>query len=395
MRLIVTASLQLVTCLCVYAQAQKAGVFTFSDKPGPYAVGLKVVEQYDFSRTFEAPPVGAGMHSQDYPGRPLQTLIWYPALPNNSKAMSAGDYIRLLSTEISFDKPASPAKGSEWARIKPVIDLKQPLRAFRDASPISNSFPVIIYAPSFSSVSWENADLCEYLASFGYVVIATPCMGVSSRETSHGVPGINAQARDISFLVGYAQSLRDADVSEIGVAAFSWGGISDLFAAARDSRIKALANLDGSMRYFPGFVQAAGDVHPEQMTIPLLFFAGQKSLEDQARCTQPGCEGPSVLNAWVHGDLILVHMLGLVHPEFCSMAQRNEELWRQDFSHIQEADYNREDGNIGYLWVAIYTLKFFDAYLKHDATALNYLKKTPAENGVPKHVMAVRFFPRA
>jgi len=77
------------------------------------------------------------------------------------------------------------------------------------------------------------------------------------------------------------------------------------------------------------------------------------------------------------------------------MAQRNEEFWRQDFPHLQEADYDREDGNIGYLWVAIYTLKFFDAYLKHDAAALNYLKKTPAGNGVPKHVMSVHFYPRS
>ncbi len=348
MRLVVTTSLHLLlTSLCVYAQAQNPGVFTLSDKPGPYAVGLKVVEQYDLSRAFEGAPVGANKHGQDEPGRPLQTLIWFPARPNNSKPMSAGDYIHLLSTETSFGKPTS-AIGGEWARIKPIIDPATPMRAFRDGAPVSSRFPVIVYAPSFSSVSWENADLCEYLASYGYVVIATPCMGVASRETTHDVPSINAQARDISFLVGYAHSLSDADVSEIGVAAFSWGGISDLFAAARDHRIRALANLDGSMRYFPGLVKEAGDVHPEQMTIPLLFFAGQKSLEDQARCTDPKCDGPSPLNAWTHGDLILIQMLGLVHPEFSSMAQRNEAFWKQDFSRIQEADYDREDGNIGY-----------------------------------------------
>ena len=65
------------------------------------------------------------------------------------------------------------------------------------------------------------------------------------------------------------------------------------------------------------------------------------------------------------------------------MAQRNEEFWRKDFSHTQEADYNREDGKFKYLWVAIYTLELFYAYLKDDATALNHLRNTPAENGVP------------
>jgi dienelactone hydrolase len=72
-------------------------------------------------------------------------------------------------------------------------------------------------------------------------------------------------------------------MSAIAVAGFSWGGISNLFAAARDNRIDALVALDGSMRYYPGLVKQ-GDVHPEQMAIPLLFFAqGGVTLEDQER----------------------------------------------------------------------------------------------------------------
>ena len=48
--------------------------------------------------------------------------------------------------------------------------------------------------------------------------------------------------------------------------------MSSLIAAARDPRIDALTEMDGSMRYYPGLVKKAGDVHPERMTIPLLFF---------------------------------------------------------------------------------------------------------------------------
>jgi tetratricopeptide (TPR) repeat protein len=101
----------------------------------------------------------------------------------------------------------------------------------------------------------------------------------------------------------------------------------------------------------------------------------------------------NVLNAWTHGDLISVQMLGLIHPEFSSMAHRNEKFWENEFSGLQHADYGPEDGIIGYAWLARYTLKFLDAYLKLDAAALDYLKKKPAENGVPKHVMAVSFRP--
>jgi tetratricopeptide (TPR) repeat protein len=46
---------------------------------------------------------------------------------------------------------------------------------------------------------------------------------------------------------------------------------------------------------------------------------------------------------------------------------------------------------VGYAWIARYTLEFLDTYLKHDAEAMAFLKKTPAEVGVPPHMMTVDF----
>jgi tetratricopeptide (TPR) repeat protein len=209
---------------------------------------------------------------------------------------------------------------------------------------------------------------------------------------SSDIAGISAQARDISFLIGYAQTLPNTDMSAIAVAGFSWGGISNLFAAARDSRIDALVALDGSMRYFPGLIKQAGDVHPNQMTIPLLFFTqGEISIENtELNHSAPEQSGPNPLNAWTHGDLITVHDLALTHTEHSSMYQRNENIWK-GYAGVQKADYVREDGIVGYAWIAHYTLNFLDAYLKHDATGQAFLKKTPAENGVPQHFMAVSF----
>jgi pimeloyl-ACP methyl ester carboxylesterase len=207
------------------------------------------------------------------------------------------------------------------------------------------------------------------------------------------IAGINAQARDISFLIDYANALPNTDTSAVAVAGHSWGGISNLFAAARDSRITALIALDGSLRYFPGLVKQANDVHPEQMRVPLLYFAeAEWSLEDQERyTTAPEREGPNVLNAWTHGDLWLVHMLDLNHYEFGSMFQRNEDR-RRETQQWRIPGLTREDAITGYAWMARYTLRFLDAYLKRDGAAMAFLKKTPVENGVPAaHVMSVRY----
>jgi tetratricopeptide (TPR) repeat protein len=82
--------------------------------------------------------------------------------------------------------------------------------------------------------------------------------------------------------------------------------------------------------------------------------------------------------------------MALTHQEHSSMFQRNEDIWKR-YSDVQKGDYSREDGIVGYAWIARYTLNFLDAYLKHDAAALAFLKKTPAENGAPPHMLTAKF----
>ena len=369
-------------------------LFRFIEKQGPHPVGLRVVEQYDYSRVYRHRTDDLGKPFGGERARPLQTLIWYPAGNSVAKPMKVSDYVNLLATETSFGNTMSHSPQGAQDRLK---DMKPTLQmtmwSVRNAPLAPGRFPLVIYAPSFSAKAWENADLCEYLASYGYVVIASPSMGAKTRSMTDDLTGIDAQALDISFLIGYARTLPDTDVSKVAVAGYSWGGISNLFAAARDNRIDALIDLDGSMRYYPGLVKQAGDVHPEQMTIPLLFFRqGEVTIEDQALyMNDPDkSRGPSVLNAWTHGDLVLVHMLGMLHMEFSSMDQRNEYYWRI-FPDMRPADFEREDGIAGYAWVARYTLRFLDAYLKGDSAAMEYLKKTPAENGAPRHFITADF----
>ncbi len=134
--------------------------FRFLDTIGPYSVGLKVVDQYDHSRTFPCKLVGKGKSPKESCARPLQTLIWYPSQKSTAKPMTVGDYVQLADTEIDFNTP--DAKNNRWrSLLKTSFNI--PLWAVRDAEPTKEHYPVLIYAPSDSSVSWENADLCEYL----------------------------------------------------------------------------------------------------------------------------------------------------------------------------------------------------------------------------------------
>jgi hypothetical protein len=92
----------------------------------------------------------------------------------------------------------------------------------------------------------------------------------------------------------------------------------------------------------------------------------------------------------MHGDFFKIEVLGMVHPQFSSRAQRIEGFWNE-FASMQRADYDRHDGVIAYSWVARYTREFLDAYLRDQSAAKEFLKKKPAQNGAPKHTMGFQF----
>jgi len=130
------------------------------------------------------------------------------------------------------------------------------------------------------------------------------------------------------------------------------------------------------------------------MKVPLLFFAENSStlieaLDSYYDGPPADIAGPSVLNAWRQADLFSVKMLGMSHPEFCSMCQRRKTA--ESYAEDEVADYGRDDTNMGYAWVARYTLEFLSAYLKSDTSAKAFLIRNPAENGVPGHTMGVTF----
>lgn len=380
------------------AETAPAFHFEFTERPGVYSVGLKVVAQYDRSRSFQAPAATAGESAASDGPRPLQTLVWYPAEKSSIATMTLGDYGTLIKTETSFDKPVAQGKPQSFVEAFMQGTTNLHATAIRDAAMQAGRFPVLVYAPSVNAPAIENIELCEYLASQGFVVIASPSMGASSRTMTIDLAGANAEAQDISFLIDFANTLPDTDTSKVAAIGYSWGGMAALFASGRDKRIDALISLDGSFRYSPETVQAAGDIHPEQMTIPLLVFSrAEESLEswDAMRQNKTQCvTAPNVLNEWTHGDLLHVRLLAISHIQFSSLYQRSERFRKEGLQFVP-ADYSLHDGAESYNWMARYLLEFLEAYLQHDQAASKFIASSPAENGVPKHLISVNRRPAA
>lgn len=211
---------------------------------------------------------------------------------------------------------------------------------------------MLVYAPSFAAPADENLDLCEYLASQGYVVIASRSLGARSLVMTEDVEGVQAQAADIAFLVNHAHTLPQADLDKVAVVGFSWGGLSNVFAAARSSRIKALVSLDGSIRFHQKIWSAAGDVRPARTAVPMLSL-GSASLTAE-ELEQKNRLVASYLNSMKYSDVYFGTLHPMKHVDFSSWDLR----FRGDDGF---GDYRRADVMEAYRTMALYVHRFLDA----------------------------------
>ncbi len=368
------------------AAAPMAGSLEMMPAPGPHAVGFKVVQQYDYSRVLEAPVDAFGKTGNAGPGRPIQTLVWYPAKRTGAVSMQVADYHQTSLSDVDFSvSGAEVAKQrAGWMASPRKAQFGAGTLAVRDAAPVDGKYPVVIYAPSFASFAHENLDLCEYLASHGYVVIASRSLGARSAMMTDDIDGIEAQASDIAFLANYAQTLPQADVTKMAAAGYSWGGMANVFAAARSSRFKALVSLDGSIRFHPKIWGAATYVRPARTAVPLLFLGARTpTAETMERDDKLGA---SYINTMRYSDVYVTTAPPMLHRDFSAMNLR--------FAAAGAfGDYGRAEVLQAYRSVALYAREFLDAYLKNDAAALAFLKQSPARHGIGPQVMSMEFHP--
>jgi tetratricopeptide (TPR) repeat protein len=158
-----------------------------------------------------------------------------------------------------------------------------------------------------------------------------------------------------------------------------------VFAAARSARIKALVSLDGSVRSYPQLITASKYVTPATVAVPILSI-GSASQSTERLNEREKSTAVSFLNSMKYSDVYLATNRLMVHSNFSGQALHTE----ADGS-FQE--YTRDELALASTWNARYVRAFLDGYLKHDAASLAFLKKSPVENGVPKHMLDMRVRP--
>ena len=140
--------------------------------------------------------------------------------------------------------------------------------------------PLVIYSHGFASTRYSGKHLSEYLASNGYIVIATD-FPLTNMNAPGGpeVKDVVNQPGDVSFLLNsvIAWSLDEShvlsghlDESRIGVTGISLGGMTTTLVSyhptRRDPRIKAAASIAGPSSSF-------SETFYESVDIPFLMLA--------------------------------------------------------------------------------------------------------------------------
>jgi len=364
----------LACCAGCWAQSEFWGEL----RAGKYAVGFRTVYLQDAARSYDAEYATPGAPSTKKP-RPMFAAIWYPSTTRNDAAMDRSmmyrDYFRLISTDAapaefaarlrrhSRDKAVEYMLGKEFDKLgdddRAEWDGLQatPVFAVANAAPAPGKFPVIVHHPGLGGTYEDNAVACEFLASYGYVVLSSAYQAADSSMLA--IDGdLATSIEDLNFLLRYAATLPFADVSRSGAMGHDYGGQAMLaWRAQPNSALDAVVVLDSNVAYrpldeFSGLKAAVSQ--NSKSGVPVLIAADARR--------QPHLESFDAFLGYAPRYEVTVD--GLEHNAFVSQgAVRKGEAARKNYEALCRV-----------------VLQFFDAHLKGDAVARAALR-TPAAGG--------------
>jgi dienelactone hydrolase len=255
-------------------------------KSGNFNVGFRTIQTYDSTRNYKPEQ---GIHY-----RPLLIHLWYPTEKTiDNERITFKTYIALETQREKFKEEKTAfienyckqqmygyidvGKGI-MGGLNVSIDevLASKTASIADAKLQKGKFPLIIYAPSFGKSSIQNNVVCEYLASYGYIIASVASAGENSQVMTSDEKGVISQVIDLEFLVNYLKTQEHLKFSKIGSLGYSWGGFSGIIHQMRNKYVNAVASWDGSHEYH-GYeiAQNMKGFKPTKMTVPYLFFANK------------------------------------------------------------------------------------------------------------------------
>jgi hypothetical protein len=243
-------------------------------------------------------------HPQLLAFRPVLVAMWYPA-STLSSVMKMSDYLRFPEI-VAFPGFSSRLKKFGKKTFKETLFGKQPnllpetkqlafneifnmkTRAHKNAMVAAGRFPTVVYHPGASGSYEENAILAEYLASHGYVVIASAYQ-TNTVHVSNDFGDKSRSIRDMQFLLQEVSRFPYVDSTRVAGVGHSAGAQTLLlWIGEADCPLTAMVSLDTTVEYtapdFPGHKEYREALESmDKPTIPVMLFASAERSPDFGR----------------------------------------------------------------------------------------------------------------
>lgn len=360
------AAMVFLLALCGLVAGWCFPVFEFPPLPGPYRVGSSSLE----------------IKTSD--GKNVLLQAWYPA-----SAYATG-------ARMKYGVQASSRRLSnlQFVRTHALEGV--------EVGKAEAGWPVVFYSPSWAGSRFENTALCEALASEGFVVMAMdhpdrgelPGLDFTTeasfeRFMKAAERELNSRARDVLQVFAALTDLQSGalaggkfqgrlNLAAAGVAGYSFGGAVAAEACLRDPRLRAGANLDGTL-----FGKAERTGAPQ----PFLFVTDTAGMPPESELRSP--DGAVRRNAEFFTKSLqdmdrwlqtrggwLVRFDGTQHASFSDQPLYS----RFHTTGTQDARHKIEE-------ISASVVAFFDVTLRGESSG-RLLDQNAPSNGVE-----VRFFP--
>jgi tetratricopeptide (TPR) repeat protein len=236
---------------------------------GKYPVGFKAVQTTDYTRTTlqTGKPQSAG--------RAMQLYIWYPAEKANNNQLFYRDYLvsrfgQPQAIRAGFFRSVAELGGDTtlFQAVFPKM-AQSKTKAYREPKIAPGQFPLIIYP---DQVHLQQT-LCEYLASWGFIVVSPVIQGPFAEPMQYNPIGIETGVADMQFALGY---LRKNFPVQRDFAAMGLGFNATLALALqmRNPEVKALVSLEGGITtaFEAGLIQRGPYYNLERCTAAMLVI---------------------------------------------------------------------------------------------------------------------------
>jgi dienelactone hydrolase len=372
-------------------------------KAGPYSVGFKRIYELDYSRTYTMQYIDSTSIVSEKEPRPMIINIWYPAEnEGNRSPMKYEEYFNFKCNdskwklflerikkfnnnaiqEYSFSGGQNKSEKSIQLNLLQQL-LKTNTACFKDAKAVSNKFPLIVYHPGIGGTIEESSLMCEYLVSYGYVVVSSAYQPQGYLDNTpypyHTSKYLNPDwdleraNKDRDFLINYMSTQPNIDLRHIASMGFSFGAQSSLYyRAENNSPIDLLllfdTALDFAFDYNPSWFKTLTKRlydRTSNLNVPMLIFSRK---------------GASffICDSLKNADRYYCTVSNFDHYDFTSQYEISHLLnfkLRPDSTLLKTKFEN-------YIYVCNYTLAFLNANFKKDEAAIKFIQNDSKENGI-------------